>query len=79
MRGTIVGLRKMKFTDKDNRVVDGTQVFLTYQNENIDGEGTDKVFLSADRLRQLERDPEIGDRIFISYNRYGKVDEVELG
>lgn len=78
MRGTIVGLRKMSFTDNQNRKIEGTNVFLTYQDKNIQGLGTDKVFLNVDRIRSLERDPEVGDTIFISYNRYGKVDEVEV-
>ena len=78
MRGTIVGIRRMKFTDNNNRPVEGTSIFLTYDDKNIEGQGTDKVFLNKDRIKSLERDPEVGDQIFISYNRYGKVDEVEL-
>lgn len=78
MRGTIVGIRSMKFTDNQNRAVEGSSIFLTYEDKNIRGLGTDKVFLNSDRIKSLERDPEVGDTIFISYNRYGKVDEVEL-
>lgn len=78
MRGTIVGLRKMKFTDQQNRPIEGTSVYLTYNDKNIEGQGTDKVFLNTDKIKSLERDPEVGDTLFISYNRYGKVDEVEL-
>lgn len=78
MRGTIVGIRSMKFTDNQNRAVEGSSIFITYQDKNITGVGTDKVFLNSDRIKSLQRDPEVGDTIFISYNRYGKVDEVEL-
>ena len=78
MRGTIVGLRKRKFTDNNNRPVEGTNVYLTFEDRNIEGKGTDKVFLYTDKIKSLARDPEVGDTLFISYNRYGKVDEVEL-
>lgn len=71
----LVGYRKSAFTATDTgERISGYNLYLTYADGNIEGVGTERVFLSDKRLGGYL--PRVGDQLELVYNRYGKVSEV---
>lgn len=78
--GTIykcVGMRNVDFKGSDGNQVSGVNLFLTYEDKNINGVGTDKVFLASSRFSSLSFVPSVGSLCELIYNRYGKVADIE--
>lgn len=77
---TVVGYRRVDFSGQDGKQITGYSVFCAYPitSEGGAGNGCDKIFLSDRKLAQQGYMPKIGDEVKVSYNRYGKVDWVEL-
>lgn len=75
----IIGIKKLDFTTKDGDVIKGQQLFLTSPIEPDKGEGdeTDKVFLSAEKLSTMAFKPKLYDEVTVIYNKYGKCDRIE--
>lgn len=75
----IVGIKKLDFTTKDGDVIQGQQLFLTNPIEADKGEGdeTEKVFLSTDKLAKMAFKPKLYDEVTVIYNKYGKCDRIE--
>ena len=73
----LVGYRKTSFTPKDsNDVIDGYNLYLTYSDEKVTGEACERVFLTSTKMAGYK--PEVGDELSVVYNRYGKVDHLDL-
>ena len=75
---TIVGYQKTSFVPKDNPKtrIEGMNLFLTSEldssKEGTKGLRAEKLFLTTAKLNDLSFSIEIGDRIQILYNRFGK-------
>ena len=73
----VVGYRRVNFTDeKTKNVVDGFTLFLQRNPEDGKTVGVEccKQFISA---QYVCYQPQVGDRIRLLYNRYGKIGAVE--
>lgn len=73
----VVGFRRVNFTDeKTKKVVDGYTLFLQRDPEDGKTHGVEcsKQFISA---QSVFYQPQLGDRIRLLYNRYGKIGAVE--
>lgn len=73
MKQQIIGIQEVEFTTEDNQKIQGVKLHLGSENEHVDGLAVDKVFVPA---RIDTSDLEVGDIVKISYNKYGKVDEI---
>ena len=75
---TIVGYQKTAFTPKDNpnTQIEGTTIYLTspldFHKEGTKGLRAEKLFLTTAKVNDLSFSIELGDRIQILYNRFGK-------
>lgn len=77
--GTIykcIGLRNVDFKGSDGNQVSGLNLFLTYQDKNITGVGSEKVFIPSNRVQQLSFVPAVGSECELFYNKYGKVADI---
>lgn len=72
---TIVGMRDVKFTDKNDKVIDGMSFYFTMEVDGVVGVQTGKMFLSRERVNRLDRVPQVGEKVAVSYDRYGKPTE----
>lgn len=73
----VVGFRRVEFTDKKTKNnVDGYTLFLqrTPQDDKVFGLECCKQFISCQYVSYV---PQLGDRIRLLYNRYGKIGAVE--
>ena len=71
----VVGFRKVDITDEKGHI-EGYSVYVTFSPSSDDFVGlmTDKVFIRSKYVSYL---PQLGDRIRLIYNRYGKISAVE--
>jgi hypothetical protein len=77
-RVTVVGYRKVSFKTKDGEDVNGTSVYYTFPSEatGMVGEAADKMFINSKVSFPAALKP--GDEVEISYNRYGKPNEIRI-
>lgn len=78
MRAKVLGTKEVSFTAKDGNDIEGMTIYYTYLDEKVKGLAADKMFLRNEKLRGLEWSPQVGDEFQPLYNRYGKVDTVEV-
>lgn len=72
----LVGIRGVSFTGSDGKHVEGTNLYLTYEDEHIEGVGTERVFITSNRFNALSFVPEPGGRCRLVYNKYGKIADI---
>lgn len=73
----VIGYQNVSFTPKgESQAINGVTLYLTEEREKVEGLATDRVFVSERKLGSYF--PQLGDNIRLFYNRYGKVDGVEL-
>lgn len=70
---TLVGMRNVNFKGSDGGQVEGVNLFFTFEDEHINGVGTEKIFIGNKKFCELSFVPDIGSPCVIRYNRYGKV------
>lgn len=71
----VIGKRNVSFTTKDGVHIEGTNLFVTYQDQYTEGYATEKVFCSS---RITVNHVKLGDEIRVLYNKYGKPDMIEV-
>lgn len=70
---TIVGLKGVSFKDdKTDKEINGTSFFYTMEDEHTAGLMAGKFFLSAAKRDNLDYVPDVGDEVWVDYDRYGK-------
>ncbi len=76
----ISGIKKVDFVGKDGTQVSGKTIFLAIKiaPERGSGEEFERIFLSRSKLERLNFEPELNQVVKVSYNRFGKVDSLEL-
>lgn len=78
MRALVLGTKEVSFTAKDGSEIEGMTIYFSYGDPKVNGVAADKMFLRNEKLRGLEWSPKVGDEFQPLYNRYGKVDTVEV-
>lgn len=71
----IIGMKKSNFTTKEGTLIEGFNVYLTYEltGEGADGLGCERVYITQAKIDKCGLKPEVGDSVELSYNRFGKV------
>lgn len=68
----IVGRRKVNFTDDNGRNVNGYSLYYVMDDDNTEGKMAGKMFLSEQRKEGLNYFPAPGEKVKVSYDRYGR-------
>lgn len=72
---TVVGKKLDNFQDKDTgRIIEYAKIFVTYPDVKTTGLVTEALSVKPELLQGLN----IGDNINVSYNKYGKVQDIFL-
>lgn len=72
----VIGYQRSQFKAKDNSDISGYFIFLSEEKPTVVGIETFRIFVSDRKLGSYL--PNLGDDLRVLYNRYGKVDSVEL-
>lgn len=76
MEFQIVGVQKKEFKADNGEMISGYNLHCTSQNKYVDGYNVDRFFVTTVRLGGYQPMP--SDKVDIMFNRYGKVDSVQL-
>lgn len=77
MENVVVGAKKTSFVTKDTKeTIEGYNIYVTYDAAGVEGQAADRFFISMAKSGEWKPTP--GDIIKIIYNRFGKVDAVEV-
>lgn len=74
----VLGVRVLNFTDEKGNQIQGVNVYVSFPEDNVQGEMTDKLFLSLNKFESICEVIKPGDEIEVTYNRFGKISKVEL-
>lgn len=74
MQAKLLGVMKVNFTNNQNEAVQGTNLFVAFQDENVEGLRTEKFFLK-DSIA-LPKETKINDVIDIVFNFKGKIEAI---
>ncbi len=73
----VLGYGRTEFKpDDSDRPICGTTLYVGYEREGFVGIATERIFLSDKKAGDFV--PQVGDLVDIRYNRFGKVEAVEL-
>ncbi|PKM73905.1 MAG: hypothetical protein CVU91_02330 [Firmicutes bacterium HGW-Firmicutes-16] len=75
----VIGMKKLDFQTPENQTIKGYKVFCTYSNaddKNLVGTACEDFFISENKASGWL--PKVGEEIEIVYNKYGKVDHVNV-
>lgn len=75
MQAKLLGVMKVNFTNNQNELVQGTNLFVAFQDENVEGLRCEKFFLK-DNIT-LPKNTKINDVINIVFNFKGKIEKIE--
>ena len=73
---TCIGIRSVDFKAQDGNQISGLNIWLTYEDEHIQGVGAEKVFIPSSRVPKLSFMPSVGCTCELFYNKYGKVQDI---
>lgn len=74
MQARLLGVMKVNFTNNQNETVHGTNLFVAFQDENVEGLRAEKFFL-RDSIA-LPKETKINDIIDIVFNFKGKIEAI---
>lgn len=77
MQAKLLGVMKVNFTNNQNETVQGNNIFVAFQDENVEGLRCEKFFLK-DNIA-LPKDTKINDVIDIVFNFKGKIEAINKG
>lgn len=73
----IVGIRGVSFKDDSGRQVDGTSFYYLMDADGVAGQLAGKFFLSHQKCDRMDYVPNVGDEVWVYYDRYGKPNRFE--
>ncbi len=75
MRGRLEGVQKISFTNNAGEEISGMNIYVAFQDENVEGLKTEKFFLKSNI--SLPKDTKINDMLEISFNYKGKIESIQ--
>lgn len=70
----VVGYARSEFKPEDkNEPICGWNIYVQFEDPKVTGYKCDRFYLGDGKC---DYRPEVGDRITVYYNRYGKVDNI---
>ena len=75
MRGRLEGVQKISFTNSAGEEISGMNIYVAFQDENVEGLKTEKFFLKSNI--SLPKDTKINDMLEISFNYKGKIESIQ--
>lgn len=70
----LLGVQAISFSDKDGRAIKGTNIFIGFEQEDVQGLKTEKLFLKEEL--GLPKDTKLNDLLDLSFNMRGKVEKI---
>lgn len=75
MQCRLLGVQGIKFTNDKGEEVNGMNIHVAFNDENVEGLKTEKFFLKSSI--SLPKDTKINDMLEISFNYKGKIEMIQ--
>lgn len=75
MQARLLGVQGIKFTNDKGEEVNGMNIHVAFNDENVEGLKTEKFFLKSSI--SLPKDTKINDMLEISFNYKGKIEMIK--
>lgn len=75
MQARLLGVQGIKFTNDKGEEVNGMNIHVAFNDENVEGLKTEKFFLKSSI--SLPKDTKINDMLEISFNYKGKIEMIQ--
>ena len=70
----VVGYARSSFQSQDNKqTITGYNIYVQYEDPKVTGYKCERIYLNDGKCEYI---PQLGDKINVMYNRYGKVDSI---
>ena len=68
----IIGIRPSSFMGDEKKEVKGMNIYVTYPLEKGEGLGSERLFITEDKMSLWTYKPHVGDEVKVEYNRFGR-------
>lgn len=75
MLARLLGVQAISFSNKDGDTIKGTNIYVGFEQEDVQGLKTEKLFLKEEIA--LPKDTKLNDVLDLSFNMRGKVESVK--
>ena len=74
MEAQLLGVQSVNFKNNSGETISGTNIFVAFKEEHVEGMRTEKYFLKEDIA--LPKDIKLNSVLELSFNRKGKIEAV---
>lgn len=74
MRAKVLGVQPIHFTNNNGELIEGTNLYIAFPDENCKGLKTDKVFVREGI--KLPKDLKLNEDVNLSFNYKAKLEEI---
>lgn len=67
----VIGIQHRKYTNKQGREVEGYNLFVTYEEKEVNGLACMREWVATDVME--DSCVSVGDSVELNYNRYGRI------
>lgn len=67
----VIGIQHRKYTNKQGREVEGYNLFVTYEEKEVNGLACMREWVATDVME--DSGVSVGDSVELNYNRYGRI------
>lgn len=67
----VIGIQHRKYTNKQGRVVEGYNLFVTYEETDVSGKACMREWVATEIME--DSGISVGDMVDLNYNRYGRI------
>lgn len=72
----VIGIQHRKYTNKSGKEVEGYNLFLTYEDEAVNGLGALREWVNPETME--ESMVNVGDECELMYNRWGRIERISV-
>lgn len=74
MQAKLLGIQSISFINNKGESISGTNIFLTFPDENVEGLRTEKFFLKKEI--KLPKDTKLNDILNLLFNHKGRIEMI---
>jgi hypothetical protein len=74
MISQLIGFQPIQFTNNNGEEIKGTNIYITFKDENVTGLRAKKMFIKNGI--ELPKDAKINDTVEIAFNFKGKIESI---
>lgn len=74
MQAKLIGVQPISFTNNSGEAINGTNIFVAFRDENVEGLRTEKFFLKEKIT--FPKETKLNDTLDLMFNHKGKIEMV---